>query len=153
MPKAKLGERELVCAKVLLEKGASLRQVAEQLGVDESTLRYRMERVAAGVVDGRKDQPEACEDHSEFIAAWLDQQAELAKGKRRCDSVLSLYETLKNERQFTGSYKAVQRFVLRRRERPKLRPKRRVETRPGAQMQIDWAQRKVNVVELGGWSR
>ena len=39
---AKLGLRELVCAEVLvLEKGKSVRSVARDLGVDESTLRYR----------------------------------------------------------------------------------------------------------------
>ncbi len=32
-----LGERELVCAEVLFEKGVSQRKIAEQLRVDEST--------------------------------------------------------------------------------------------------------------------
>lgn len=150
MPKAKLGDRELVCAEVLVEKGTSVRQVAGQLGVDESTLRYRLDRLTSGAVDGRKDKPEICDEHSEYIGAWLQDQSERALAKKRCDSVLSLFEVLKNERNFTGSYKAVQRYVGRRRQRPKLRPKRRVETRPGAQMQIDWGQRSVNVVDLGG---
>lgn len=150
MPRAKLGVRELMCAEVLLENGSSVRQIATQLGVDESTLRYRLERAAAGTPDGRKGKPEACEDHAEFIEAWLAVQAELAAANKRCDPILSLYETLKNERQYTGTYKAVQRYVARRRPPPKLRPKRRVETRPGAQMQIDWAERAVHVVELGG---
>jgi transposase-like protein len=39
-----LSERELVCAEVLVGKGRSLRQVARDLGVDQSTLRYRLSR-------------------------------------------------------------------------------------------------------------
>ena len=150
MPKAKLGDRELVCAEVLYEKGTSIRQIAAQLGVDESTLRYRMRRAMAGTVDGRKGQAEMCADHAEFISAWLARQDEAVQANEHGDSVQSLYDALRTEKNFTGSYKAVLRYVQRRRKRPKLRPKRRVETRPGAQMQIDWAQRQVNVVDLGG---
>lgn len=150
MPKAKLGVRQLVCAEVLFENGTSYRQIAAQLGVDESTVRYRLDRISAGAVDGRKGKAEACEEHAEQIAAWIADQTDLAARGKRCGSVLELFENLRNEKNFTGSYKAVQRYVSRRRPQPKLRPKRRVETRPGAQMQIDWATRVVNVVELGG---
>lgn len=57
---AKLSERELVCAEVLVDKGRSVRSVAKELGVDESTLRYRLRRRAEGAVDGRARQAEAC---------------------------------------------------------------------------------------------
>ena len=43
---ARLSERELVCAEVLVDKGRSVRSVAKELGVDESTLRYRLKRRA-----------------------------------------------------------------------------------------------------------
>jgi transposase-like protein len=45
---ATLSERELVCAEVLVtEAGRSVRAVASDLGVDESTLRYRLKRPRA----------------------------------------------------------------------------------------------------------
>jgi transposase len=40
---------------------------------------------------------------------------------------------------YTGSYKAIQRFVRARYPRPRIRVRRRVETPPGAQAQADWA--------------
>jgi len=45
---------------------------------------------------------------------------------------------------FTGSYRAVLRYVSRR------RPGRRVETAPGAQVQVDWVTRAVCVEALRG---
>ena len=57
---AKLEERELVVMDVLREKGWSTRATARELGVDESTLRYRIRRREAGITDGRSRQAEAC---------------------------------------------------------------------------------------------
>ena len=146
-----LGERERVCAEVLFEKGVSQRKRAEQLHVDESTVRYHLERRAAGVEDGRKGKDEACDPYAEDIAAWLEEQQELLEEGKRPESVFSLYEALMAKTPpYTGSYKAVVRYVKRRRSRPKLRPKRRVETRPGAQMQIDWGVLHRYVGDLGG---
>ena len=54
-----------------------------------------------------------------------------AQREGRPDSVKSLYEMLTSQHGFTRSYKAVWRYVRRRRPPPKLHPKRRVETRPG----------------------
>ena len=56
----KLREKDLVCAQVLTaECGHSVRSAAQELGVAESTLRYRLQRRAEGVEDGRRRQPEA----------------------------------------------------------------------------------------------
>lgn len=54
------------------------------------------------------------------------------------------------EHGYVGSYKAVVRFVRKRAPAPKVRPVRRIETRPGTQAQVDWGTRKVFVHELGG---
>ena len=57
----KLREADLVCAQVLTaECGRSVRSTAQELGVAESTLRYRLKRRAEGAVDGRRHKPEAC---------------------------------------------------------------------------------------------
>lgn len=146
---AKLSMRELVCAEVLVGKGRSVRSVARELGVDESTLRYRLQRRAEGVVDGRTQQAEACDPFAGVIEAWISRQNWDGEAGRP-ESIRSLYETLVAEHGYVGSYKAVVRFVRRRAPAPKLRPVRRVETRPGAQAQVDWGTRKVFVHELGG---
>jgi len=146
----KLGLRELVCAEVLvLEKGKSVRSVARDLGVDESTLRYRLQRRAQGAVDGRKGKPEACDGVAGVIEAWIERQPWDSENERP-ESIKSLYEHLVVEHGYGGSYKAVQRYVRRRAPVPKVRPVRRVETRPGMQAQVDWGTRKIFVHELGG---
>lgn len=110
---AKLAERELVCAEVLvLDKGKSVRSVARDLGVDESTLRYRLARRREGAVDGRKNQPEACDAVADVIQVWIDRQPwDRASSKDRPEPIRALYEQLVAEHGFTGSYKSVQRFA------------------------------------------
>ncbi len=146
---ARLSERELVCAEVLVGKGRSVRSVAKELGVDESTLRYRLQRRRAKAVDGRSRQPEACDAVADVIEAWIARQ-DWDGESARPESIKSLYEDLVAEHEYVGSYKAVLRFVRRRAPPAKLRPVRRVETRPGTQAQVDWGVRKVFVHELGG---
>jgi transposase-like protein len=74
---AKLSERELVCAEVLVtEAGKSVRAVASDLGVDESTLRYRLRRRREGAVDGRARQPEAATAFRDVIEAWVERHAQ-----------------------------------------------------------------------------
>ena len=146
---AKLSERDLVCAEVLMGKGKSVRSIATDLGVDESTLRYRLKRRAEAAVDGRQQQPSACDAHSGVIDAWIARQ-DWSGVSGRPESMKSLFEFLVAEHGYAGSYKAVQRFVRKRAPVPAVRPVRRVETRPGTQAQVDWGTRKVFIHELGG---
>ena len=89
---AKLGERDLVCAEVLVGKGKSIRSVARDLGVDESTLRYRLQRRAAGVADGRKGKPEACDEVAHVIEGWIERQPwDSTDGRNRPESIKVLY--------------------------------------------------------------
>ena len=53
----KLREKEIMCAKVLTEAGQSVRHTAQQLGIAESTLRYRLQRHRQGALDNRKAVP------------------------------------------------------------------------------------------------
>lgn len=110
--------------------------------------RYRLARRRQDAVDGRSLQPEACAPLAGVIQAWIDDQA--WDGSERPESVRSLFDVLVSEHDFVGSYKSVLRFVRRRVPPPKVQPIRRVETRPGAQAQVDWATRQVFVHDLGG---
>ena len=66
----KLTERELVFAEVSMEHNRSIRYIAKELGIDESTLRYRIERRQQGKKDGRKGKTEACEPFNDVIQSW-----------------------------------------------------------------------------------
>ena len=142
----RLREDEMVCAEVLKGQGRSVRSIARDLLVDESTVRYRIGRRKAGAVDGRSIQEERCTAHDVAIVAWMEAQA----GSKRPESVRLLYEDLVCEHGYSGSYKAVLRYVRRRMEEPQVRPSRRVETRPGGQAQVDWFEVLVYVEDLGG---
>ena len=60
---------------VLHERGSSNRAIARQLGVDEKAVRYRLGRLRAGAVDGRRDKPFRAEAVAEAIAHWMSCQA------------------------------------------------------------------------------
>ncbi len=141
----KLKEKELMCAEVLQENGMSNREVAKQFNVDESTIRYRLNRRKKGEVDGRSHQPSICDPYQEEIEEWNTTQLET----ERPESILSLYENLVMNHGYTGSYKAVVRYIRRNAPKPKVRPIRRVETAPGAQGQVDWVTQRVFVQEEG----
>lgn len=123
---AKLKESDIVCADVLHQRGESVRAIARKLSVDESTLRYRLRRHRSAAQDGRADKPESCDPHEAVITAWIGEQADA----RRPAAVKALYETLVRDHEFSGSYKAVLRYVRRRSAPPAVRPSRRVETQP-----------------------
>jgi transposase len=54
-------------------------------------------------------------------------------------NLAELYEWLVGEHEYGGSLRSVQRFIRRQYPSPKTRARRRVETPPGAQGQVDWA--------------
>lgn len=139
----KLKEKELMCAEVLRENGISNREIARQLQVDESTVRYRLKREQESSDDGRSRQPSVCDPYKDIIHKWITEQSE----DHRPDSIRSLYEDLIIHHGFTGSYKAVQRCVRRNAKKTKVRPIRRVETLPGAQGQVDWITQRLWIQE------
>lgn len=145
---AKLKEHHIMCAEELA-RNQSIRQIASTFEVDESTLRYRLNRHKGGSVDGRSLQEEACAPFEPLVLEWIQGQ-ESQKGQKRPEPVQALYERLCADHGYTGSYMSVYRFVKRRRKTPFPAPFRRVETKPGAQAQADWLQKKIYIHELGG---
>jgi transposase len=143
----KLRPEAIVCAQVLQERGRSVRGIATELGVNESTVRYRLQRLRAQAADGRQDKPEACNPYAAIIESWMERQT-TAPG--RPESVRALYDLLVCHHGFTGGYKSVLRYVRRRKPPPLVRPVRRVETRPGLQAQVDWVQSRPLIIgEMG----
>lgn len=120
---------------VLHERGCSNREIARQLGIRESAVRYRLARLASREPDGRSEKPFRAEALHEVIAHWLER----AEGRRGVN-LQTLHEHLVSEHGYPGSYKSVQRYVRARFPQPKIRTRRRVETPPGAQGQVDWGE-------------
>jgi transposase len=147
----RLGEKDLITMVTLNEKGQSNRAISRMLGVDESTVRYHLKRRADGTIDGRQLQRSKCDDHAEWIAAWVTEQGErLGRGERR-ETAKQLWEELVAERKFTGGYASVLRYVKRHYGIDGSQPKRRVEVQPGSQAQVDWFEQKLWIESLGGW--
>lgn len=123
---------------VLSEKGQSKRAIARELGVSEGVVRYHLRRQATGAKDGRK---KLCLVDklglTEVVEHWWREQLELLP-QGRSPNVQQLWQLLVNEYDYSGSYKSVTKYVRGKFPKPALRPLRRVETPPGAQVQSDW---------------
>jgi transposase len=119
---------------VLLERGHTQSAVARLLGVTEGTVRYHRKRSAAGAVDGRGKQDLKAAAHAAAIAHWRDQQED---GQV---NLAALHDWLRREHGYDGSLRSVQRYWKRTFPAPAIRARRRVETPPGAQAQVDWAE-------------
>jgi transposase len=137
----KLSEDEVVALKILKDKRQSNCRIAQTLGVTEGAVRYHLRR--NGVPDGRADKPRKAEAVAAAIEHWMNTHR--GAGAARPVNVRGLHEWLSAEYGYAGSYKSVLRFVRGKYPRPKLRPYRRVETPAGAQAQVDWAERQVDL--------
>lgn len=118
--------------KTLAAKGLPKRAITRQLDLSEGTVRYHLARQAANARDGRANQPRRAEAVAEAIGHWMahHDRANLA----------ALHAWLAAEHGYQGSLRSVQRFVADRYPPPRKRARRRFETPPGAQAQVDWAQ-------------
>ena len=136
-----LTPEEIVTLRVLKEKKQSNRQIARTLQCSEGTVRYHLSRL--GKPDGRQNKPRKAEAVAAAIDSWLrSEQGLLALGGQpdRPANLKALFDWLKNEYHYEGSYKSVLRFVRASYPKPRLRPFRRVETPPAAQAQVDWGE-------------
>ena len=136
----KLSKEQVMVAKGMQERGASVRQLARQLGVSEGALRYRLKRAEdADGVDGRARQPTALDGLEEVVERVQEQLGDgRLSGQGRPCQVREIYEVLVREHGYRGSYQAVVRHLRRKHGTPRLRALRRVETPAGVQAQHDW---------------
>src|SRR5579883_3345355 len=99
---AKLRQEEIVTLCVLRQRGLSFRKIAATLGVCEGTVRYHSRR--QGRQDGRRGKPRKAQPLAEAIDAWARQQPDGA-AEGRPVNVLALYDWLRAEHAYTGSYR------------------------------------------------
>ena len=136
----KLSPEEIVTLHVLKDKGQSNTQIAQTLGVSEGAVRYHARR--HGQPDGRHGKPRKADALGNVIDQWLRSQQPQGPAAEppRPVNVRALFEWLRGDHAYAGSYKSVLRFVRARYPKPRLRPFRRIETPPGAQAQVDWGE-------------
>jgi len=117
----------------LCSKGVSNREVARLLGVSEGSVRYHRERQQTRAIDGRSLQPQLAEDWKEAIAHYIS-----SLGRNGTINLAALHDWLVAEHDYPGSRRSVQRYFRKHFPKPRKRARRRVETPPGAQAQVDW---------------
>jgi transposase len=130
---SKLNLEARMTIQTLAERRVAVREIARLLAVSEGAVRYQIKRMEAGAVDGRSGQTMRAEAVSEAIAYWRERQGE------RPLNLAALHEWLAAEHGYTGSLRSIQRYWRRAFPAPAVRARRRVETPPGAQAQVDWA--------------
>ena len=123
-----------VTINTLAKKGVAQRAIARQLGLSEGTVRYHLRRLASGTADGRSRQCRQAARHHEAISCWMSGRDEGPV------NLAALHDWLRAEHGYGGSLRSVQRYVGEAFPRPAVRARRRFETPPGAQAQVDWAQ-------------
>jgi transposase len=129
----KVEEEARMMMKCLSARGQSQRAISRMLGVSEGTVRYHLSR-DEGAVDGRSRQKQRAGECAEAIDAYLKG---LEKGPV---NIADLYEWLVGEHKYSGSLRSVERYFRRHYPKPRRRARRRIETPPGAQAQVDWAE-------------
>ena len=119
--------------KTLASRGTTKSDIARLLGVTEGTVRHHLARMQSGARDGRsRQQPKAA-----AMAAVIDHWRQL-QGEEPINLAV-LHQWLVSEYGYSGSLRSIQRYWARTYPAPAVRARRRVETPPGAQAQVDWA--------------
>lgn len=120
--------------KTLARKGVSKREIARQLTMTEGNVRYHLARMAAVAVDGRSRQRHRAADCHGAIEVWRS-----TRDDDKAVNLADLHAWLVAEHDYAGSLRSVQRYYRAHYPPPPKRARRRIETPPGAQAQVDWA--------------
>jgi hypothetical protein len=136
---ARLRKEHVMIAREMVAREVPVRQVARDLGVDESTLRYHLGR-SPTAPDGRTARGSVLDGWHERIEVVLTRFADPRVGGDAAERVEAsvVHGVLRREYGFAGSYQAVRRHLQRRFASAPQRAIRRVETPPGVQAQHDW---------------
>jgi transposase len=132
VPKLDLEARMTI--KKLHERGCTKASIARTLGVTEGSVRYHLDRQARGAADGRSRQEHLASAWREAITHWLESQ-----GDPGPVNLAGLHSWLVEEHGYEGSLRSIQRYFRAHFPKPRRRARRRIETPPGAQAQVDWA--------------
>lgn len=130
---AQLDYRSVMTIEKLAELGQSNVEIARTLGISEGAVRYHLKRPFEGRVDGRAKTQKAAA-YSEVIDHWKQHREEADRGF----NLLELHEYLVEHFGYSGSERSVQRYWKKTYPEARVFARRRVETPPGVQAQVDW---------------
>ena len=97
---AKLRREHVMIAREMIARDVSIREVADKLGVDESTLRYRLDR-PLDAKDGRRDRKTALDGWDTVVTAVLERfgDGRVVEGaKTRCPTRV-VFDVLTRDRE------------------------------------------------------
>lgn len=135
----RLGPNEIVTIRTLIEKRHSNVEIARLLDITEGAVRYQRAKLGhPPKVDGRKGKTTKLHGFENALRAWVETHC--GAPPKEPVNVLALYDHLRYEHSYPASYKSVLRYTRKHFPVPTGRPKRRVETPPGAQCQTDWTE-------------
>lgn len=148
MYQLKVNQQQSIIA--LYERGWSGRRIARELGLDRGTVgKYLAGKSKpatnpqTGSGEAEASKPATPQTGSASVSGpaslcdpWREQ---IEQALERGLTIQRIYQDLVSERQFSGSYHAVRRFVLRRVGLQEL-PFRRMECAPGQELQVDFGQ-------------
>jgi transposase-like protein len=81
---SKLGKEQVMAAQAMVSRGTSVRRVAEQMGVTEGALRYRLKKRSQGEQpDGRAKKATSVDGFEEAVETILDRSGYLLRGFHR----------------------------------------------------------------------
>ena len=143
----KLSESEVRVVMRMRERGASMRRMAQDLGVTEGAVRYRLKRLGASCrPDGRTGKATALDGYEDAVEAIQERLGDgRLMGSGPPCQVRLIYEALVRDHGYEGSYQSVVRHLRRKHGLPRVRAIRRVETPPGVQAQHDWFEERVPI--------
>jgi transposase len=133
----KLDVEARMTIKHLKSRGLSQSAIARLLGVTEGAVRYHAQRQCDDAIDGRSRQVHLASRWAVPITNWLGALHEDAP-----INLGALHDYLLEEHDYPGSLRSVERYFRSHFPKPKKRARRRVETPPGAQAQVDWSEHR-----------
>ena len=143
--------KEVVAIEVLRQTGQTKQDIAARLGITEGAVRYHLRRQADKSRDGRSKTSLIEELRLvEVVNQWYaDQLASMPQG--RPPNLNLLWSYLVDQYAYSGLYKSVRKFVRERYPAPIKRPFRRIETPPAAQVQSNWLETQVRLLDHAGF--
>ena len=147
-----VGAEQVTEIRVLHRHGKGIREIAREVGLSRNTVRRYLRDEAAVRYTPRPSRPTKLDPFRAYV------QARLAAAAPDGMPASVLLGELR-ERGYAGGYTMLKAYVASLRPVPVPEPVIRFETRPGAQMQVDWASMRRGADRLSvfvatlGWSR
>ncbi|MDI9260531.1 IS21 family transposase [Alicyclobacillus sendaiensis] len=113
---------------VLRDQGKSIRQIAAETGYSRNTVRKYLRHPNAGSFHGRRKRGSKLDPFKPVIETWM------REGLYNCEVIYERLQALG----YQGGRTLIKDFVRPHRPPRPVQAKRRYETPPGAQAQVDW---------------